>query len=132
MPGLCLKSSHKAVAAYYESLAAFQTLGATHELAVKTAFATLLEAAAKPFGWKLVPEHSMKGKGGRIQLDGTLMDLYRLRHGDWEAKDSKDDLVKEVRAKIEKGYPLENTLFWEPRRAILYQHGEKVDDRPLD
>src|SRR5688500_1541131 len=100
MPTLSLRPSHKAVAAYYESLEGFATLGATHELAVKTAFSTLLEVAAKPFGWKLVPEYSMKGKAGkRIQLDGTLMDLYRLRHGDWEAKDSGDDLVKEVRAK---------------------------------
>jgi hypothetical protein len=61
MPSLTLRPGHKAIAAYYESLAAFETLGATHELAVKTAFATLLEAAAKPFGWKLVPEYSPKG-----------------------------------------------------------------------
>ena len=51
MPTLTLKPSHKAVAAYYESLAAFKQLGTEHELAVKTAFATLLETAAKPFGW---------------------------------------------------------------------------------
>jgi len=56
MPVLSLRPSHKAVAAYYESLAAFKTLGTEHELAVKSAFATLLETAAKPFGWKLVPE----------------------------------------------------------------------------
>ena len=35
MPSLTLRPSHKAVLAYYESLAAFGTLGATHELAVK-------------------------------------------------------------------------------------------------
>ncbi len=134
MPSLTLRPGHKAVAAYYESLAAFETLGATHELAVKTAFATLLEAAAKPFGWKLVPEHSMRGKSGkRIQPDGTLMDVFRLHHGHWEAKDSKDDLTKEIRAKIEqRGYPTTNLLFWETRRAVLYQHGEKVADVPLD
>ncbi|MEI7820459.1 MAG: hypothetical protein WCK55_06020 [Verrucomicrobiota bacterium] len=102
MPSLTLRPSHKAVLAYYESLDAFRTLGATHELAVKTAFATLLETAAKPFGWKLVSEHSMRGKGGRrIQPDGTLMDLFRLQHGHWEAKDSGDDLNKEIRAKNE-------------------------------
>ena len=112
MPSLTLRASHKAVLAYYESLAAFATLGATHETAVRTAFAALLEAAAKPFGWKLVPEHSMRGKGGkRIAPDGTLMDVFRLHHGHWEAKDSKDDLNKEIRAKIDKGYPTANLLF---------------------
>lgn len=133
MPSISLRPSHKAVAAYYESLAAFASIGATHELAVKSAFATLIEVAAKPFGWKLVPEHSMRAKGGkRIQPDGTLMDVFRLHHGHWEAKDSSDDLTKEIRAKIDKGYPLTNILFWEPRRAVLYQHGERVDDQPLD
>ncbi|MBA3762590.1 MAG: DNA helicase, partial [Chthoniobacterales bacterium] len=133
MSGLTIRPPHKAVAAYYDSLKAFRDLGTEHELAVKTAFATLLEVAAKPFGWKLVPEHSMRVKGGkRIQPDGTLMDLFRLQHGHWEAKDSSDDLNKEIRAKIDKGYPTENLLFWEPRRAVLYQHGSKVADTPLD
>ena len=133
MPSLTLRPSHKAVAAYYESLAAFASVGATHETAVRSAFATLLETAAKPFGWKLVPEHSMRAKGGRrIQPDGTLMDLFRLQHGHWEAKDSSDDFNKEIRAKIDKGYPTENLLFWEPRRAVLYQHGQRVADVPLD
>ena len=133
MPSLTLRPSHKAVLAYYESLAAFKTLGTEHELAVKTAFATLLETAAKPFGWKLVPEHSMRGKGGRrIQPDGTLMDLFRLQHGHWEAKDAGDDLNKEIRKKIDLGYPTENLLFWEPRRAVLYQHGQRIADVPLD
>ena len=132
MPSLTLRPSHKAVLAYYESLAALRALGATHELAVKTAFATLLETAAKPFGWKLVPEHSMRGKGGRrIQPDGTLMDVWTIHHGHWEAKDSKDDLEKEIRAKLDKGYPTKNLLFWEPRRAVLYQHGQRVADAPL-
>lgn len=133
MPSLTLRPSHKAVAAYYESLDAFRTLGTEHELAVKTAFSTMLETAAKPFGWKLVPEHSMRAKGGkRIQPDGTLMDVFRLHHGHWEAKDSSDDLNKEIRAKLDKGYPAENLLFWEPRRAVLYQHGQKLADVPLD
>lgn len=82
MPSLTLRPSHKAVLAYYESLAAFASVGARHETAVRSAFATLLESAAKPFGWKLVPEQSMRAKGGeRIQPDGTLMDVFRLQHG---------------------------------------------------
>lgn len=133
MPSLTLRPSHKAVAVNYKSLAAFEALGAEHELAVKTAFAALLETAAKPFGWKLVPEHSMRAKGGkRIQPDGTLMDVFRLHHGHWEAKDSGDDLNKEIRKKIDLGYPTKNRFFREPRRAVLYQHGNRLADVPLD
>ncbi len=129
---MTLHSSHKAVKAYYESLLAFKELGEEHEQAVRSAFATLLEAAAKPFGWKLVPEHSMRGKGGRrITPDGTLMDLYRLHHGHWEAKDTKDKFEKEITAKIALGYPTDNLLFWEPRRAVLYQHGQRVAEADL-
>lgn len=50
MPTMTLRPSHSVVQDYYESLAAFKTLGAEHEEAVRSAFATLLEAAAKPFG----------------------------------------------------------------------------------
>ena len=134
MPSLTLKPSHPAVAAYYESLAAFRTLGTEHELAVKSAFATLLEVAAKkPFGWVLVPELNMKTKDGkRIRPDGTLMDVFGQHHGYWEAKDSGDDLTKEIRKKIELGYPTENLLFWAPGRAVLYQHGSKVADEKLN
>ena len=47
MPTLTLKPPHKAVAARYESLAAFETLGTTHELAVQTALAAILKKARK-------------------------------------------------------------------------------------
>ena len=132
MPTMTLRPSHKVVQDYYESLAAFKTLGVEHEEAVRSAFASLLEAAAKPFGWKLVPEHSWRVKGRRIKPDGTIMDLYQIHHGHWEAKDTKDDLEKEIRGKIALSYPTANILFWEPRRAVLYQHDRRVADTPLD
>ena len=98
---------------------------------MRSAFATLLETAAKPFGWKLVPEYSMRVKGGkRIQLDGALIEVFRLQHGHWEARDSADDLNKEIRKKID--HPTANLLFWELSRAVLDQHGTKVADDPLD
>jgi hypothetical protein len=37
-----------------------------------------------------------------------------LVHGIWEAKDSDDDLTKEVCLKFKKGYPLINILFQSP------------------
>lgn len=60
MSTLNLKSTHKPVKAYYESLDQFDRLGVTHETAVRSAFQSLLESCGKQFNWTLVPEHSMK------------------------------------------------------------------------
>jgi len=54
-----------------------------------------------------------------------------LRYGLWEAKDTEDDLEKEIKAKFKAGYPRDNILFQEPLRAILYQNGEKLVDVDL-
>jgi predicted helicase len=54
-----------------------------------------------------------------------------LRYGLWEAKDTDDDLEKEIKAKFKAGYPRDNILFQEPRRAILYQNREKLVDADL-
>jgi predicted helicase len=54
-----------------------------------------------------------------------------LAYGYWEAKDTDDDLEKEIKAKFKAGYPRDNILFQEPRRAILYQNGERLLDADL-
>ncbi len=122
---LNLKPTHKAVVIYYEALAQFEKLGVKHEGAVRSAFQELLEHCARQFGWKLVPEYAIKRKGKPdATVDGALLDLYGLNHGLWEAKDSDDDLNKEIKRKFEIGYPKQNILFWQPDRAVLYQNGE--------
>ena len=63
--------------------------------------------------------------------DGALVDLYHLPHGYWEAKDEKDDLLKEVQRKLDKGYPADNTIFQAPERAILYQGGARIFDENI-
>ena len=51
--------------------------------------------------WKLVPEYSLKTKAGaKITPDGALLDSFRLIHGLWEAKDTADDLDKEIEKKF--------------------------------
>jgi hypothetical protein len=40
-----------------------------------------------------------------LRVDGALVDEFRLTHGFWEAKDSQDDLGKEVKKKLTAGYP---------------------------
>lgn len=93
-------------------------------MGVRPAFATLLQTAAKPFGWELVAEKSLKIGKRRIAPDGTLLDIWGISHGHWEAKDTKDKLDKEIADKLAKGYPTENLLFWTPQRVVLYQHGQ--------
>jgi hypothetical protein len=66
--------------------------------------------------------------GGGGSVESKNRPLVRTR----EAKVSSDDLNKEIRAKLEKGYQTDNLLFWEPRRAVLYQHGQKLLDVPID
>ena len=158
MPSLNLKPTHKPVKAYYESLQRFESIGVSHETAVRSAFQTLLEYCGRQFDWILVPEHSMppltgrstappdksgsrpvgtvtRGARGvknkRIVVDGALIDNFQLPHGYWEAKDIHDDLPVEVLRKFEKGYPRDNILFQTPHRAILWQNNQPTLDADL-
>ena len=105
MPSLTLKPTHKAVVVYYDNLAKFAKLGIKYESAVRTAFHELLEYCARQFDWKLVPEYALKRKGqADAKADGALLDNSGLRRGLWEAKDSNDDLEKEIKNKFSIGY----------------------------
>jgi type I restriction-modification system DNA methylase subunit len=135
MRELPLKANHKRVGAYHQSLAEFTELGVTHETSVRAAFQALLDDCtalvnkSRADKWKLVPEYSLKTKtGARITPDGALLDSFRLIHGLWEAKDTDDDLDKEITAKFKAGYPRDNILFQAPHRAVLVQDGERVAD----
>jgi hypothetical protein len=121
MPEVDLQPDDAAVEQYYEQLAAYENVGARHEGAVRTAFRDLLDHGGKQMGWELVPEWSPKHR--RIRIDGALLDEYRLTHGFWEAKDSDDNLDREIQKKLDKGYPADNTIFQAPNRAVLMQDG---------
>ncbi|HVS51778.1 MAG TPA: type ISP restriction/modification enzyme [Opitutaceae bacterium] len=127
-----LRPTSAPVRAYYTALAQLANVGAKHESAVREAWHTLVEHGA-PKEWTLVREYSVNRKGAApLRLDAVLLDAYRLPHGVIEAKDDKDDLAVEMRAKLKLGYPGKNTLFWQPRRAILVQDGKPVLDLALD
>jgi predicted helicase len=126
MPTLEIKPTHKAVASYYANLAEFERRGIKYEGAVRSAFHELLEHCARQFDWKLVSEYPIKRRGqSDAKADGALLDIYGLNHGLWEAKDSGDDLDKEIKFKFSIGYPKQNILFWQPDRAVLFQNGER-------
>ncbi len=132
MPTLNLKPTHQPVKAYYKSLERFQTLGVSHEGAVRSAFQSLLESCCRQFEWTLIPEYRIKrSQNRRIYVDGALVDDYKLPHGFWEAKDIHDDLEKEIQKKFDAGYPKDNILFQTPERAILWQNGGQVLDVEL-
>ena len=139
MTTLNLKPTHKPVRAYYESLQRFESIGVSHETAVRSAFQSLLEYCGRQFNWILVPEHSMtpliRGARGvknkRIVVDGALIDNFQLPHGYWEAKDIHDDLPAEVLHKFATGYPRDNILFQTPHRALLWQNNQRTLDADL-
>lgn len=129
MPALALAPDDRVVRQYYDTLRQYERVGARHEGAVRTAFGDLLRHGAGRHGWTLVPEWSPSGK--RIRIDGALRDNYNLTHGFWEAKDTDDDLDREITAKLGKGYPTKNTVFQAPDRAVLMQDGGIVFDADI-
>jgi len=95
-----------------------------HEGAVSSAFQDLLSSCARKFHWTLVPQFSIERKGAApIRVDAAILDTFSLTRGLWEAKDSHDDLEKEIKAKLAVGYPKQNIIFQAPERAVLYQNG---------
>ena len=129
MPKLNLKPNHKAIRDYYATLQQYTQQGITHEGAVSSPFDTLLHACAKQINATFIPQHPMHtATGNRIVIDGMIKDEYGLPLAYWEAKDVDDDLAKAVQEKRDAGYPLDNTLFQTPQRAILYQNGAEVLD----
>src|SRR5262249_18465149 len=83
----------------------------------------LLDETGRHCDWQLIPMQSLKVGKTHIAPDGTFRDLYNTRGGFWEAKDTDDDLDKEITKKIAKGYPTSNTIFEDSRRAVLFQVG---------
>ncbi len=124
MEHLDLKPTHAAVKNYYAVLGQFGQLHIDHEMAVRSAFQTLLTNCARKFQWTLVPEFPIERKGlAPIRVDGAVLDTFSLTRGLWEAKDTDDNLEKEIKAKLAIGYPRQNIIFQAPERAVLYQNG---------
>jgi predicted helicase/very-short-patch-repair endonuclease len=135
---LALKPAHKVVQDFYQEIGNLSQLHLFHEGAVSPAFANLLKRCASQFGWTLSEQHqarphalSAKEKGGNLRFDGALLDEFKLVHGVWEAKDTKDELTVEAAKKFKAGYPRDNFLIQSPERAVLYQNGQLLFDADL-
>lgn len=116
---IAIKPADKLIKGYYDVLGGLGQINFNHEGAVRSAFQNVLAGYGKKLHWTLVPEYAMKGRTGRIAVDGALIDEWKQRHGFWEAKDEHDDLIREIKHKIELGYPTNNTIFQAPEHAIL-------------
>jgi hypothetical protein len=127
-----MRPTLKLVRDYFATLKRFQSHGVKHEQAVRSAFQALLADAGKKHKWTLIPELEARINGKRVVPDGTFRDHYNLPRGYWEAKDTNDNLNVEIQKKIEKGYPLNNMIFWTPDRAVLYQDKARVLDVDID
>lgn len=121
---------------YFDKLAEYARKRVTKETSIR--FQTidrLLDEAAAQFGnVRYEPHKSSSGKAhsaGRGQTtiipDGTIL-IDDIPCGYFEAKDAGDDLMNEVRGKFQSGYPQTNILFWQPKRAILWQDHAQVFD----
>ncbi|KAB2893507.1 MAG: DNA helicase [Chlorobi bacterium] len=129
---LSLKPTHKPIQDYYAELERYEHHGHDNEMTVRNAFQNLLEFYARKMNWQFIEEFAIK-RGGRrdASVDGALLDQFSLPRAFWEAKDSKDDLAKEVQNKFSDGYPTTNILFWQPGRAILYQDARLILDADI-
>ncbi len=113
----------KSIRNYYETRRLYASRSIDNETSIRRAFLTLLADTARPHRWLLIEEHPSRAFGGRlIRPDATLQDEYSIPRGHYEAKDSKDDLDREIRAKLAAGYPASNIIFEDNTRAVLYQN----------
>ena len=101
--------------------------GSRKETSVRNEFYGLLNAYADKKNLLLVAELPVRGTKGRdVTPDGTLKNVLRLDYGHWESKDEALDLDEEIEKKIKKGYPLNNILFEDSQKAVLFQGNQEV------
>jgi hypothetical protein len=120
-------AAKRALDLYFTPLEDFARLQQRRETAVRSAFQVLLHDCARQVGWKPVPEYPLlRNSRASLRADGALVDEFNLPQRLWEAKDIADQLEKEIRKKVQLGYPRRNILFQLRDRAVLYQKGERV------
>lgn len=97
--------------------------GSINETNLRSAFQNCLSAYCQREKLELIPELPLSNG---LRPDGTLRDQMRLNYGYWEAKDTKDDLHREIERKTKRGYPTDNILYEDGNTAFLMQNGRPV------
>ena len=99
--------------------------GADNEENIRPAFLNCLGAYCADHSEHLVLVPELRSDRSN-KPDGTVRDSLRMTRGLWEAKDTHDDLDREVHNKLEQGYPSDNILFEDSRTAILFQDRQEA------
>ena len=128
MPKFNIKPTNSQIKTYYAEMDRLASLGVTKETSVRAPFQNLLEQCGRQLNLTQILEYPMKGRGtNRIFIDAALVNNYNMPHGYCESKDIHDNLLAEVKRKLERGYPRDNIIFQTPQRAILLQNDWQLE-----
>ena len=112
---------HPYIDRYHRELAELIEFGGVdNEENIRAAFQNCLAAFCADHSERLVLVPELRSDRSN-KPDGTVRDSLRMTRGLWEAKDTHDDLDREIRNKLAQGYPSDNILFEDSRTAVLFQ-----------
>lgn len=117
----------KLISLYFKQIEEDQKKGIKNETSLKPHFMHLVRELLALRKGHLVEEDGEKTAQGRhISYDARLFRPDERELGLIEAKDDKDDLEREIKAKIRSGYRTQNILFWQPKGLRLLQDAKLV------
>ncbi|UWU70571.1 N-6 DNA methylase [Bradyrhizobium sp. NC92] len=94
---------------------------------MREAFKDLLKQWGRQHDLVFIAEHEhITPAKDRCYVDGALLHEIRVPFGYWEAKDTSDDLDAEIEKKKRKGYPQDNIIFEDSRKAVLIQNRQEI------
>ena len=99
--------------------------GLDNEENIRSAFQNCLAAYCAEHSERLVLVPELRSDSSN-KPDGTIRDSLRMTRGLWEAKDTHDDLDREIENKLSQGYPSDNILFEDSRTAVLVQDNHEA------
>ena len=112
---------------YYKNIKEAKLSCTDNEQNIREYFYELLKTYTDREGLKIEREIKEYGNNnkkvypdGRIKKDNMVI-------GWIENKDEKDDFFKEIEKKINKGYPIDNTIFENSKTLTLYQEGKRIE-----
>ena len=118
--------TYQHIDSYYEQLRELIEFGgATNEENIRLAFLNCLSEYCKEHSERFVLVPELRSNRSN-KPDGTVRDSLRMTRGLWEAKDTHDDLDREIRNKLGQGYSGDNILFENSRTAVLVQGDQEV------
>ena len=99
--------------------------GLDNEENIRSAFQNCLAAYCAEHSERLVLVPELRSDSSN-KPDGTIRDSLRMTRGLWEAKDTHDNLDREIQNKLSQGYSSDNILFEDSRTAVLFQDQQEV------